>query len=129
MGNLYIYFISFVAICVAVVFLLVWRGEKKHSARVKARKKKLLKKANLRARHELVRHRSVHGHSASRSAGVWEARNKRASEEIRDGTSSFAAQRLYSDGEKSGEESSEAHAMGTVGYRPEEPPKKLRGRS
>jgi len=123
-----IYFLSLIAICVAALLLLVWRGEKRHSAKLKARKKKADKRAKLHSRHESVHRRAVQGHTASRTAygvGVWEARNQRAAEEMRDGTS-FAANRLYSDAEKS--KTSEDLAMGAIQYTPEDRPKILRGK-
>jgi hypothetical protein len=113
-----IYFLLIVGVGIAAVLLLIWSAEKKHKAKLKARKKKLQRKANLHYRHEPPHLRSVHGHTARTRAhgtGAWESRNQRAQEEMRDGKS-IAARRLYSDDEKSDGDL----AMGAVDYVPED---------
>jgi len=118
-----IYFLLIIGVGIGAVFLLIWRAEKKHKAKVKARKKKLNRKANLHYQHEPAHLRSVHGHSARRTAygmGAWESRKQRAQEEIRDGNS-MAARRLFSDDESSDGDL----AMGAVDYVPEDPHKTI----
>ena len=118
-----IYFLLIIGAGVGAVLLLIWSAEKKHKAKLKTRKKKLQRKANLHYQHEPPHLRSVHGHTARRHAygmGAWESRNQRAQEEIRDGNS-IAARRLYSDDEQRDGDL----AMGAVNYVPEDPPKKI----
>jgi len=121
-----IYFLLTVGAGIAAVLLLIRSAEKKHKAKLKARKKKLQRKANLHYQHEPAHLRSVHGHTARRHAygmGAWESRNQRAREEIRDG-SSITARRLYSDDEQRDGDL----AMGAVDYVPEDPSKKINKR-
>jgi len=123
-----VFFLLIVGLAVTLLVLAVWGAEKKYRAKIKARKKKLQNKAKLHFTHHPLASLSVRAHEASRHAyglGAWEARQKRAQEEIRDGTS-FAADRLFSDAEDSRERSEHSLSMGKIEYTPESPPKTRR---
>ena len=114
-------FLLVVAIGAVILIGFVFRMERKHRAKVKARHAKTHHKAQLHHRYETGNYHHIHGHVAETMphGEMWASRHKRAGDEDRS-SSAIAATRLYSDDEEADDRIEAGLRMASIEYKPEE---------
>ena len=119
MENLY--FVAFIVFCAVILTALGLKFERKHRLKTEARRKQAHQKAQVHHRHETGAYHHIHGHLLAEShskAEVWSARNQRAREEDKPG-STISATRVFGDEEAPDDQTASGLKMTSIEYTPE----------